>query len=57
MPTRCHEKLLKNNITEAYRKAPPKLVNTISLEAKHTATNMKLADRIEHSAKSLHFTF
>ena len=57
MPTRRHEKLLKNNITEAYRKAPPKLVNTVSLEAKHTATNMKLADRIEHSAKSLHFTF
>ena len=45
MPTEHHEKLLKNNITKTYRKAPPKLANSINLEAKQIARNLKLADR------------
>ena len=47
MPTEYHEKLLKNNITKTYRKAPPKLANSVNLEAKQIARNLKLADRIE----------
>ena len=47
MPTEYHEKLLKNNITKSYRKAPPKLANSVNLEAKQIARNLKLADRIE----------
>ena len=45
MSTEYHEKLLKNNITKTYRKAPPKLANSINLEAKQIARNLKLADR------------
>ena len=44
MPAEYHEKLLKNNTTEIYRKATPKLANSINLEAKKIAKNFKLAD-------------
>ena len=47
MPTEHHEKLLKNKITKTFRKAPPKLANSINLKAKQIARNLKLADRIE----------
>ena len=35
MAVRNHEEILKNNITKTYRKTPPKLANTINLEAKY----------------------
>ena len=46
-----HEKLLMENITKTYKKAPPRLNNSINLEAKSIATNMKIADRVECLAK------
>ena len=45
MPAQHHQKLLKNNIT-TYIKAPPTLANSMSLEVKQIANNLKLADRI-----------
>ena len=51
MKAEHHEKLLKSNITKTYRKVPPKVANSINLEAKHTAKNLKLADRIEQFEK------
>ena len=53
-PAEYHEKMLKNSTTKAYRKAPPKLANSINLEVKKVAKNLKLADRIEQSAKAEH---
>ena len=44
IPAKHHEKLLKNYITKTYRKAPLKLANSINLEAKPIAKNLKLAD-------------
>ena len=44
MPAEHHEKLLKNNITKTCRKVPPKLVNSINLEAKQIAQTLKSAE-------------
>ena len=44
MPAEHHEKLLKNNITKTCRKVPPKLVNSINLEAKQIAKTSKSAE-------------
>ena len=44
MPAEHHEKLLKNNITKTCRKVPPKLVNSINLEAKQIAKTLKSAE-------------
>ena len=52
IPAEHHEKLLKNNITKTYRKAPPKLASSINLEATRIAKNMKFADRIEQFEKA-----
>ena len=46
MSTEQHKKLLGENVTKTYKKAPPKLQRSINLEAKHVATKIKLSDRI-----------
>ena len=50
-----HKKLLHDNVTKTYRKAPPKLETSINMEAKHNATNLELSDKIECIAKSPSF--
>ena len=52
MPTSEHNKLLKENVTKTYLKAPEKLQNTINLEAKSTGTKLKLSDQIEKLAEA-----
>ena len=52
MPTSEHNKLLKENVTKTYKKAPEKLQKSINLEAKSIATNLKLSDRIEKLAEA-----
>ena len=52
MSTEQHKKLLGENVTKTYKKAPPKLQRSIYLEAKHIATKMKLSDRIEKLAET-----
>ena len=52
MSTEQHKKLLGENVTKTYKKAPPKLQRSINLEAKHIATKMKLSDRIEKLAET-----
>ena len=41
-----YQKLLHNNITKTYKKAPQLIEQEINLEAKSIAEKMKLADRI-----------
>ena len=52
MPTSEYKKLLKENVTKTYKKAPEKLQKSINLEAKSIATNLKLSDRIEKLAEA-----
>ena len=52
MPTSEHNKLLKENVTKTYLKAPEKLQNTINLEAKSIGTKLKLSDQIEKLAEA-----
>ena len=47
-----HEKLLLENITKTYKKAPEKLEHSINLEAKNIAKKINLEKRIEILAKS-----
>ena len=47
-----HKKLLKENVTKTYKKAPPKVETAINLEAKCIATNLNLSDRIERLAQT-----
>ena len=47
MSTSEHNKLLKENVTKTYKKAPEKLQKSINLEAKSIAAKLKLSDRIE----------
>lgn len=47
-----HEKLLADNITKTYKKAPQKLEKSINLEAKSIAESYKLSDRIDCIAKT-----
>ena len=54
--TKCQqihtEKLLKENITAVYKKAPTKLEKLINLEAKSITKKLKLPDRIEYFPQS-----
>ena len=50
-----HKKLLKENITKTYKKAPEKLEAAINSEAKQIATKLEMADRIERLAKNESF--
>ena len=52
MKSEDHEKLILDNITKTYQKVPKKLENAINLEAKIIAKSLKLADRIDHLAKT-----
>ena len=52
MSTEQHKKLLGENVTKTYKKAPPKLQRSINLEAKHIATKIKLNYRIEKLAET-----
>ena len=50
MPTSEHNKLLKENVTKTYKKAPEKLQKSVNLEAKSITTKLKLSVRIENLA-------
>ena len=52
MKPQDHEKLLIENITKTYQKAPDKLEKTINMEAKNIAKSYKLAERIDHLPRS-----
>ena len=52
MKPKDHEKLILENITKTYQKAQKKLEKAINLEAKSIAKSLKLADRIDHLAKT-----
>ena len=52
MSVDTHEKLLEENITAVYKKAPTKLEKSINLEAKSITKKLKLADRIEYLLNS-----
>ena len=52
MPKSEHNKLLKENVTKTYKKAPEKLQKLINLEAKSIATKLKFSDRIEKLAEA-----
>ena len=47
-----HQKLLHDNVTKIYQKAPPKLEVSINLEAKSISTKLKISDRIECIART-----
>ena len=52
MTAQEHEKLLKENVTKAYKKAPPNVETAINLEAKCIATNLNLSEKIERLAQT-----
>ena len=52
MKSEDHEKLILENITKTYQKAPKKLEKAINLEPKSITKSLKLADRIDHLAKT-----
>ena len=52
MKPQDHEKLIMENITKTYQKAPDKLEKTINMEAKNIAKSYKLAERIDHLPRS-----
>ena len=52
MLTSEHNKLLKENVTKTYKKAPEKLQKSINLEAKSIATKLNLSGRIEKLAEA-----
>ena len=52
LPKDTYNKLLNENITKTYKKAPPKLENAVNSEAKSIAEKLELADRVESLAKS-----
>lgn len=47
-----YNKLLQDNITKDYKKAPPTMEKDINKEDKRIATNLQLADRINSIAKN-----
>ena len=52
MPEEHHKKLLHDNVTKTYKKAPPKLETSINLEAKNIAKLINLDDCIECIARA-----
>ena len=46
-----HKKLLRDNITKTYEKAPPKLEASIDLEEKSISTKLKISDTVERIAR------
>ena len=47
MKPQDHEKLIMENMTKTYQKAPDKLEKSINMEAKNVAKSYKLAERID----------
>ena len=52
MKPQDHEKLIMENITGTYQKAPPKLEKAINMEAQNIAKSHKLAEKIDHLPRS-----
>ena len=52
MPAEEYKKLLLDNVTKSYRKAPDNAYATINEEARKTAKTLQLDDRMEIMAKS-----
>ena len=52
MKPQDHEKLIMENITKTYQKAPDKLEKTINMEAKNIAKPDKLAEKIDYLPRS-----
>ena len=52
MSVNTHEKLLKENITVVYKKAPTKLEKLINLEAKSITKKLKLANQVKYLPQS-----
>ena len=48
MKPQDHEKLIMEDITKTYQKAPDKLEKAINMEAKNITKSYKLAERKEH---------
>ena len=46
------KKLLHDNVTKAYQKAPPKLEASINMEAKSISTKLKISDRVERITRT-----
>ena len=47
-----HKKLLHDNVTQTYQKAPPKLEASTNMEAKSISTKLKISDRVERIAQT-----
>ena len=47
-----YQKLLHDNATKTYQKAPPKLEASINLEAKSISTKLKISHRVERIART-----
>ena len=52
MTKQQHKKLLHDNVTKTYKKAPTKLETSINLETKNTAKLIKLDDHIKCISKT-----
>ena len=52
MSEQQHKKLLHNNVTETYKKVPPKLGTSINLEAKNIAELINLDDYVKCIART-----
>ena len=50
-----HKKLLHDNVTKTYQKAPPKLKASIHMEAQSISTKLKISDRVKRIARTLAF--
>ena len=50
-----YKKILKENITKTYSKAPKQLEPAINLEAKHISMKLELSDRFEKLAQNQAF--
>ena len=47
-----HQKLLHDNVTKTYQKAPPKLEASINMEAKSISTKLKIRERVKRIART-----
>ena len=52
MPEQQVKKLLHENVTKTYKKAPPKLETSINFEAKNIAELINLDNRIKYIART-----
>ena len=48
MKPQDHEKLIMENITKTYQKAPDKFEKTVNMEAKNITKSCELAEKIDH---------